>query len=160
MKLVFLLGLAVSVWAQSPPDVGQIMSRVGINQARSLESRQQWIYTQKQHLVLRRGNRKVAREERREYLIAPKTRGFDKKLTHFEGKYADHGKFVAYGEPRYKYKGTDIDADLIDGMSKMTTHGDSRDGIGRHFFPLTYHEQLKYTFRLVRTEIYRGRQVY
>src|SRR5205807_8226732 len=61
----------------------------------------------------------------------------------------------------YEYKNVDIDGNLIDDMSRdMTDDHNSRDGIATDLFPLTYHQQLKYDFRLVRSEIYQGRQVY
>jgi hypothetical protein len=108
-----------------------------------------------------RGNGRIAREEHREYTITPKERAIAKELTHFDGKYERHGNYISYDKPGYEYKDMDIDGDLINDMSNdMTDDHQSRDGIGRKLFPLTYHEQLKYEFRLVGTEPYRGRQVY
>ncbi len=158
-----LLAAAVTLgcaWAQ-PPDVSQIMARVGLNQAKSQELRKSYVYTQKQLLRLMRGSGKMAREERREYTITPQERGVQKQLAHFEGKYETHGKYIAYDRPRYQYKNLDIDGELIDELSQdMTNDRNSRDGISCDLFPLTYHQQMKYNFRFVRQEQYRGRGVY
>jgi hypothetical protein len=137
------------------------MSRVAINQAKSQELRENYVYTQKQLLRLVRGGGKVAREERREYVITPKHRGVHKELAHFEGKYESHGKYFNYDKPGYQYKGVDIDGELINDMSNdMTDDHKSRDGIATDLFPLTYHQQLKYDFQLKGSEQYQGRQVY
>jgi hypothetical protein len=160
MKLV-LLTVTLGCACAQPPDIGQIMSRVARNQATSQDLRKSYVYNQKQLLRLVRGSGRIAREERREYAIMPKERGIQKELTGFDGKYERHGKYIAYDKPGYEYKGLDIDGDLIDGLSKdMTDDHDSRDGIGHDLFPLTNDQQLKYDFRLVGTETYRGRQVY
>src|SRR5437764_12286682 len=43
---------------------------------------------------------------------------------------------------------------------EMTNDTNSRDGIDHELFPLTYHQQLKYDFKLIGQETYRGREVY
>src|SRR5437016_5406156 len=58
-------------------------------------------------------------------------------------------------------QGLDIDGELIHEMSEeMTNDKNSRDGIEHDLFPLTYHQQLKYDFKLLGAETYRGRPVY
>jgi hypothetical protein len=160
MKALVLLSAIGCAFAQTP-DIGQIMSRVAINQAKSQEMRQYFVYTQKQLLRMNRTSGKLAREERREYVVAPKARGVKKELASFQGKYESHGKYVPYDRPGYEYKGLDIDGDLINDMSNdMTDDRNSRDGIANDLFPLTYHQQLKYEFRLIGMEQYRGRPVW
>jgi hypothetical protein len=160
MKFLLAALLTGCAWAQAP-DIEQIMSRVGINQARSLEERQNWVYTQKQLLKMVRGNGRVAREEHREYVVTPKFRGVGKKLVKFDGKYESKGRYHSYDKPGYEYKGTDIDGQILDSMSKdMTDDHASRDGVDHSLFPLTYHEQLKYNFKLLKSEEFHGRQVY
>ena len=137
------------------------MSRVARNQAKTLDARTSYVYNQTQLLRMVRGNHEVAREERREYVVTPKDRGFEKKLAHFEGKYESHGQYVAFDKPGYHYKGLDLDGDLLESFSEdMTNDKDSRDGIGHDLFPLTYHQQLKYDFKLEGAETWQGRQVY
>src|SRR5947209_16773226 len=142
MKTLLIAIALGSAWAQAP-HVAQIMSRVGINQAKSQDLRENYVFHQKQLLRFVRGNGKVAREEHREYTITPKGRGVDKELTRFDGKYERHGRFISYDKPGYEYKGLDIDGDLINDMSNdMTDDKQSRDGISHNLFPLTYHQQL------------------
>jgi hypothetical protein len=158
---ILLFAAALGCASAQPPDIGQIMSRVAANQERSQELRKNYVYSQKQLLRMVRGNGKVAREERREYVLSPQERGFRKELAGFEGKYESKGKYISYDQPGYEYKEMDIDGELIDELSdELTNDKQSRDGIGRNLFPLTSDEQAKYNFRLVRTETLRGRQVY
>lgn len=155
-----LTALTGFAWGQAP-DVQEIMSKVGINQARSLEERQNWVYTQKQLLKMVRGNGKMARQEHREYVVTPKVRGVGKKLVKFDGQYESKGELHSYDKPGYEYKGVDIDGQILDGMSKdMTDDHDSKDGVDHSLFPLTYHEQLKYDFKLLKTEEFHGRKVF
>ena len=162
MKLLILAGAAAGLLAAQARDVSSIMAQVGINQAKSREQRTQWVYQQKQLLRMVRSNGKVAREEHREYLVLPDRRGIKKELTSFAGKYARHGTYISYDKPGYTYKGLDLDGDLIDQMSEnMTNEKESVDGIESDLFPLTYHQQLKYAFRLEGgVEQYRGHQVW
>ena len=74
MKLL-LLALAAAVACAQPPAIDDIMRRVALNQAKSQDLRTSYLYHQKQVLKAVRGNGKIAREEHREYDIAPKPRG-------------------------------------------------------------------------------------
>ncbi len=160
MKLILALAALGCAMAQ-PPDIDRIMYRVAANQATAQEMRLRYVYSQKQLLRMTRSSGKLAREERREYVVAPGIHHVKKELAKFAGKYEYKGAYVPYDRPGYHYKGLDIDGDLIDDMSKdMTDDGNSRDGIARDMFPLTYHQQLMYDFRLVGVETYRGHEVY
>src|ERR1043166_2911671 len=103
MKILIAALFAAVTWAQTT-SVDTIMSRVAENQAKALEQRQDWVYSEKQLLRLRRGNGKVAREEHREYTVTPGNKKFKKELTHFDGKYESKGSYVAYDHPGYTYK--------------------------------------------------------
>jgi len=147
--------------ADGPPAIDVIMSRVARNQAKTLDARTGYVYNQSQLLRMLRGSHKVAREEHREYVVTPKDRGINKKLAHFEGKYESHGKYISFDKPGYHYKSLDLDADLLQSFSEeMTDDKQSRDGIGRDLFPLTYHQQMKYNFKLEGTETRQGRPIY
>lgn len=160
IRFALLAAIAGSVVAETP-SVESIMSKVAINQAKSQEMRAEFVYNQKQLLRMVRSSGKLAREEWREYTVLPAFRGVKKQLTKFEGKYWQHNTSVAYDKPGFQYKGLDIDGQLIDGLSNdMTNDEQSRDGIEHDLFPLTYHQQLKYNFHLVRTEQYHARAVY
>lgn len=161
MKLILALTAALGCALAQPPDIDRIMYRVAVNQAQAQEARQLYVYNQKQLLRMSRGNGKLTREERREYIVTPTLHHAKKQLAKFEGRYAFNGSFVLYDRPGYQYKSIDIDGDLINDMSNdMTDDHNSLDGIARDLFPLTYHQQLKYDYRLVGEETYRGHQVY
>jgi hypothetical protein len=147
--------------APAPPDVTGIMALVAANQDRSSDLRKEFTFHQKQLLRLTRGNGKVAREEKREYEVAPGHNRVSKDLTRFEGRYQYKGRYVSYDRPGYEYKDMDIDGELIDNLSTdLTDDRSSRDGLSCNLFPLTAHEQQKYQFKLVGRESYRGRDVY
>jgi hypothetical protein len=153
--------LLLAASTATPADVAQIMARVAKNQQSARDTRQFYVYQQEQLLRTHRGNGKLAREERMEYTVTPVNQGFEKRLTKFAGKYEHKGQYIAYAQPGYRYKDTDIDGFTLHDMSEdMTNDQKSRDGIGRDFFPLTAEEQRKYNFRLVGTETNRGRPVY
>jgi hypothetical protein len=156
MKLVLLAVAAGVAWGQTA-DIDEIMSRVARNQAKSQELRTNYVYHQKQILKMVRATKKVAREEIREYTIAPKFRGIDRNLVHFEGKYEQKGAYFAFDQPGFKYKDLDLDADLIDSLSRDMMHDkNGRDGISNDLFPLTFHRQQKYNFKLLKTETKNG----
>jgi len=161
MKVIAILAALAAVAGAQTPDVGTIMEKVGRNQEQAVDQRKEFTFHQKQILRMHRGNGKVAREEHREYDVTPATHGVKKELAHFDGRYEHKGKYVSYDRPGYNYKDMDIDGDLIDDLSNDLTDDDkSRDGISANLFPLTTGEQAKYSFKLLATEQYRGRQVY
>lgn len=156
-----LLLTALAAVAAEPADVAEIMARVGANQQRASDARQSYVYRQEQLLRMHRGNGKLAREERLEYTVTPAKQGFEKHLEKFAGRYEFKGQYVAYDRPGYQYKDLDLDGDLIHDMAEdMLNDQKSRDGLGQDLFPLTAGEQRKYDFRLVGTEVYRGRSAY
>ena len=161
MKLIAIFSALAAAAAAQAPDVQTIMENVGRNQAQAVAQRQEFTFHQKQLLRLHRGNGKVAREEIREYEVSPNEHGVRKELLRLDGKYEYKGKYIAYDRAGYKYKGVDVDGDLINGFSEdMTNDKQSRDGIGADLFPLTTGEQRKYNFKLLAAEQYRGRDVY
>ena len=160
MKPILLVLSAACSFAQTP-DVTEIMARVAENQSAAKEQRKEWVFRQKQLLRLHRTNGKLAREERREYAVMPSEKGQDKELTRLDGKYERDGKYITYDKEDFSYKDVDVDGDLVNDMSKSMVGDDkSRDGIGADFFPLTKEEHPKYSFKLIGTEKFRGRDVY
>jgi hypothetical protein len=164
--LLILVTAAAAAQAQeavpdAPQAIDMIMSRVARNQAKTLDARTGYVYNQTQLLRMLRASHKVAREEHREYVVAPKDRGINKKLAHFEGKYESRGEYISFDKPGFHHKSMDLDADLLQSFSEeMTDDKESRDGISHDLFPLTYHQQMKYDFKLLGTENREGRQVY
>ena len=85
MKLMMVACLAVCGEAQLP-DVHDIMLRVAFNQAKSQDARRQFVFREKQTVRLRRANGNLAREEYREYQIAPTERGIQRELLALHGR--------------------------------------------------------------------------
>jgi hypothetical protein len=159
--LALLLASGVGGALAQSPDVAEIMAKVGAHQTEGEAKRGEYVYTQKQTLRLLRGNRKVAREEHREYTVTPRPNGAAKQLAHFDGRYEIKGQYVTYDQPGYRYRGMDIDGDLIDSLSEdLTNDKDSRDGLAANLFPLTEKQQAHYQFQLQGTETFRGHLVY
>ena len=158
MKALLLFVFAACAGAQLS-DVHDIMRRVAFNQARTEDAREQFLYHQKQNVRVRHTNGKVAREEFREYDVTPTFHGVHRTLVALQGRYAKDGDYVVYDERQQKADG--IDAALVEAfVEEFHDENKSRDGIDNDLFPLTYHQQLKYEFRLAGKETYRGRQVY
>ena len=165
MRPSFLYPLAVLLFAipasAQQPDVQDIMERLAHNQDRAQELRTTYVYNQQLILRFRRGSGKVAREELREYTVAPTPEGMTKHLKHFAGKYERDGKLLDYDKPGFTYKDLDLDGELIDDLADdLTNEKHSRDGIEMDLFPLRTREQRKYIFKLAGEEEYRGKQVY
>lgn len=160
MKVLLLASVLGCASAQTP-DIHEILWRVASNQAKAQDARRLFVYHQKQLVRLRRGDSQLAREERREYRVSPAARGVSKDLIAFDGSYEKNGKYISYEHPGYEHKSLDIDAGLVEDLSDdLTGDRNSRDGLANDLFPLTYHQQLKYNFRLAGLETYRGRRVY
>ncbi|HLH19953.1 MAG TPA: hypothetical protein VKX45_22195 [Bryobacteraceae bacterium] len=161
MKLLAAAVLSAACLCAQTPDIGEIMRRVALNQAKSQELRTSYQYRQKQVLRLVRANGKIAREEHREYSIRPKFRGIDRTLAAFDGKYQAGSQSIGYSQPGYKYRDMDIDGELLNSMANdMLNDHRGRDGIAVNLFPLTYHQQLKYNFQFLDRQTFRGRDVY
>src|SRR6516225_1177487 len=128
------IALAVLTWyaAKQPEPADIIMARLAVNQGRAQEMRKFFVYHQSILIRFKRGNGKLAREEQREYTVLPSQKGFTKELTHFVGKYEKGGKLIDYDQPKYKYKGMDIDGELADELANsLTNDKGTRDGISK-----------------------------
>lgn len=159
MKLLLLLALVSGCAPAQLPDVHEIMQRVAWNQAKTEDAREQFLYHQKQSVRLHRAGGKLVREEYREYNVTPTSRGVQRELVAVQGRYAAKGEYVVYEKVPEVNEG--IDASLVEAFSNdLLNPRSSRDGIGSDLFPLTYHQQLKYEFRLLGVETYRGRRVF
>ena len=158
--LLIALAAAAAAFPQQPETAASIMAKVAVNQDRAERLRSEFVYRQTVLIRMRRGNHKLAREERSEFTVTPSPQGFEKKLASFAGKYEHKGSLFNYDHPHYEYKDVDIDGDVISDLADDLTNDKSRDGIGKDLFPLTSSEQEKYTFRLVAREKLRGREVH
>jgi hypothetical protein len=160
-KISFLLAVSAAVGAGAGLTADEIMARVATNQERSLEARNSWIYRQLVLTRLHRTNGRLAREEEKEFSVAPTQSGFDKKLVRFAGKYDQKGKLIDYDTPGYEYKEMDIDGELADEFADdLVSDKGARDGLSPGLFPLAGAQQKKYTFKLAGRERYKDHDVY
>jgi hypothetical protein len=156
-----ILVYAAAAACQQPETADAIMAKVAANQEGAPPARSSFAYQQSVLIRMRRANHKLCREERSEFIVTPHPQGFDKKLTHFAGKYRGKNGVVEYNHPYYKCKGLDIDGDEISTLADaFTNDAKSQDGIEKDLFPLTASEQGKYAFRLLGRETHGGREAY
>lgn len=147
LLLSSLATTAAAAGAPPPPDLAQVLRKIAESQEQSIEARSRVVYTQYIHAKLHRANGKIAREEKRTYTVTPTPKGFQRHLARFEGVYADGSQLIPFYEPRWKHKGLDLDAELMDDLiNDWTGNAESRDGIDRELFPMTAAHQQKYKF--------------
>jgi hypothetical protein len=97
------------------------------------------------------------------YNVAPTDRNTKKQLALFQGRYEYKGHVVEYSWPGEQIPGKkiDIDAAIIpDLRDDLINNKNSKDGLGKHLFPLISGEEKKYQYKFEGKEAYRGRQVY
>lgn len=149
----------------------QIMLRVARNQDRAQQQRSLYRFHQNVLVRVQRANGKLAREEMRDYRVAPTPGGLRRELLRLSGKVVDGRRVIPFDTPEFRYKHTDIDGEMVSGLIEdlggSAKHDDAapsesktRDGIDRDMFPLSSRAQTGYDFILKGEEEYRGRQVY
>lgn len=153
-----LLGAITAAQCPDAPPLEEILARLAANQERAVEARRTVVYQQETRVRFLRANGKVAREERRVYLVAPTPSGMEKKLERFEGRYEHKGRLLAYDKPGFTYKDLDLDGELIEDLTAdLVNDRSARDGIAADLFPLTRREQRGYRFTLVGCRVLAGR---
>jgi hypothetical protein len=159
--LVLLFPAPCSLFSQQTPQVSEIMARVAANQDRAQGLRTAFVYSQNLLLRFKRGNGKVAREEIRDYVVAPGEKGTAKKLVRFEGRYEKDGKLNSYDTPGFTCKDLDLDGELMEDFADdLAGDKETRDGIAKGLFPLTSRDLPKYRFTLKGSGEFRGRPVF
>ncbi|MCX6591381.1 MAG: hypothetical protein NTZ56_07645 [Acidobacteria bacterium] len=157
-----LVCCSLSGWAAEPELTGAcIMQRLAENQQRGQELRRQIVYKQSVLGRMHRGNNKLAREEKYEFVVTPAAQSFERKMVEFAGRYERGGRIFNYDKPKYQYKDLDIDGELLGELVEEWT-GDqrSRDGMPDEIFPLTAGKQKHYEFVLAGREEYQGHAVW
>ena len=145
----------------APPPAEEILARVAANQERAVEARRTIVYEQNTLVRLLRTNGKLAREERRAYLVTPSPAGTEKKLERFEGRYEHKGRLISYDKPGFTYKDLDLDGELIEDLTDdLINDRKARDGIAADLFPLTRREQRGYRFMLEGCRVLAGQPAY
>jgi len=134
--------------AAEPPPVEEILRRVAENQEAAVEGRARVVYRQNVHTRMLRGGGKVAREEKREYVVTPTPEGTNKELVKVEGHYEKRGKLHPYHDPNFRHRDVDLDGAITQSLTNDLINDEkSRDGLSRDMFPLTKAEQEHYVFR-------------
>jgi hypothetical protein len=144
----------------SPLSAEQVMQRVAVNQDKAEDLRRQYVYKQHIHVVSRKTNGKVMREETADYDVFPSVQGSSKRLTQLTGKFWNDKKYQTYmTEPAPD--DDSIDGDLVtDFRNDLADEKNSKDGLAGHLFPLTSKQQEKYIFKLLPDQTLNGRSVY
>lgn len=142
-----------------PPAAEAIMARVAANQDRSDKLRNEYVYQQRIHIVTRKTNGKLMREETADYVVAPTPGGTKKEQKLITGRYWHKGQYVEFrGEP--VPEADSLDGDMIQDLRNDLQDEHSKDGFARDYFPLTTEEQKKYQFRFLGEETLQGLRVY
>jgi hypothetical protein len=142
-----------------PLTADAIMARVAANQDSSEKLRKEYVYRQHIHVVSKKPNAKLMREETTDYHVLPTPDGTEKQLLLLTGRYLHGKQYIDFtGEPVPDLDS--LDAGLIKDFRDDLANTDSKDGLGRNLFPLTTQQQEKYEFRLFGEETQQGRSVY
>ena len=142
------------------PTAEDIMCRVAENQERADEARTSYVYDMNVFVRMKRANGKPAREESRDYVVAPSAKGAARKLLKVDGKILDGKKEIPYTEAGYKTKDMDIDGAITDSFARELLWRKDSSGPMVGWFPLTHKRIGNYTFTLEGEEKYRDYDVY
>jgi len=136
------------------------MARVAANQDRAEQLRKQYVYKQHIHVVSRKTNGKLMREETTDYDVFPQEQGSSKKLKQLLGKYWSKSLYLTYSGESAPDSGS-LDSDLVrDFRDDLVDERKSKDGLAVDLFPLCTKEQAQYSFRLLDEQTLNGRGVY
>jgi hypothetical protein len=153
--------LVLPLIALGAPSSDEIMTRVAENQERAKSARAAYVYDMNVFVRLKRANGKPAREESRDYIVAPTEKSAKRKLIKVEGKVFEGKKEWTYSEPGYRTKNMDIDGALTNSFAhEVMWSGNHEFGPMVGWFPLTNSEKSKYSFTFRGEEHYRDLDVY
>ncbi|HEX4277350.1 MAG TPA: hypothetical protein VHZ74_18465 [Bryobacteraceae bacterium] len=159
MRLSLLLLFAPLAFAETH-DATEIMRRVAENVDRATAARAAWVYDQQVFIRLKRANGKLAREESRQYTVAPTGKGAKRKLVKVEGKIQQGTHVVNYSEAGFRQKDSDIDGAFTDSLARdLLWRRDSLGGM-MYWFPLESKNLAKYKFKYEGEERYRDYDVF
>jgi hypothetical protein len=143
-----------------PLTAEDVMCRVAENQERAQQARTNYVYDMNVFVRMKRANGKLAREESRDYVVAPTEKGARRKLVKVDGKVLDGRKEIHYDKAGYRTKEMDIDGALTDTFARDVMWNKSEIGPMVDWFPLTRKRMKNYTFRLEGEERYPDFDVY
>ncbi len=159
MKLFAVLIVTFTCFAETP-DATEIMRRVAGNQDRAQTARAAWVYDQNVFVRLQRSAGELAREETRDYVVAPTEKGAGRKLIRVEGKIGAGKKSIPYTTAGFRTKNADIDGALVEGLAKDINWRKDTVGPISYLMPLSAEHQNRYTFTLDGEEQYQGFDVW
>ena len=137
----------------------EIMATVAANQDRSEQARKQYVYSQRIHVVTRKTNGKMMREETTDYHMVPQANKTQRNLQKLTGKYWRKGKYIEFaGEP--VPEADSMDAELVRNMRDDLMEPKTKDGFGKNQFPFSSKKLPDYSFKLVGRETFQGRDAY
>ena len=142
------------------PTVDDIICRVAENQQRAEAARAAFVYDMNVFVRLKRANGKLAREESRDYVVAPGAKGSARKLVKLEGTIQEGNKAIRYTTAKYQVKKMDIDGAVADSFAKELLWRKNSEGPMVGWFPLTAKKLEHYSFALEGEEKYRDMDVY
>jgi hypothetical protein len=142
------------------PAAEEIMCRVAENQERAEEARKAYVYDMNVFVRMKRANGKLAREESRDYVVAPNEKGAKRKLVKLSGKILDGNREINYTTPRYDHKSIDIDSSLTDAFARELMWNKSDLSPMVDWFPLTRARLAGYSVKFGGEERYREYDVY
>jgi hypothetical protein len=157
--IVLLLCISAALSAAQTAD--EIMAQVAKNQDASATARANYVYHQNLLVRMKRSNGKLAREEVRDYTVTPTKDGVKRELIQVSGKIEKGKQLVTYDKSDFRYKGMDVDGDLVQSFADDFGVDDkSKDGLDHDLFPLRSEAIKGYRFTLVGTEKWKDRDVY
>ncbi len=138
----------------------EIMCRVAENQQRAQVARNTFVYDMNVFVRLKRANGKLAREESRDYVVAPTAKGAQRKLLKIEGKIIEGRTEIPYHDAHFEHKKADIDAGVTDSFARSIMWRKHSMGVWVDWFPLSGEHQARYDFTMEGEERYRDYDVY
>ena len=164
MKHLALLCCAVQCCAAADAaetlTANDIMQRVAENQTRAQEARAKYVFDMNVFVRLKRANGKLAREESRQYVVAPGAEKASRKLIKVEGRIQDGSHVINYMEAGFRTKDMDIDGAITDSFAREVMWRKSQMGPMIDWFPMTRERQSYYGFTMQGEEKYHGFDVY
>jgi nuclear transport factor 2 (NTF2) superfamily protein len=142
------------------PTAEEIMCRVAENQERARAERTAYVYDMDVFVRMKRANGKLAREESRQYVVAPTEKGARRRLVKVEGKVQAGNKEILYTEDKFHYKSADIDGAVTRSIAQEILWKKNENGQMVDWFPLTGERQKNAAFQYQGEERYRDYDVY
>jgi hypothetical protein len=158
-RLLLFLTIGAALHAQTP-DAMEIMRRAAENADRAQAAREDWVYDQDVFVRLKRANGKLAREESRQYTVAPTEKGAQRKLVKVDGKILEGKKEVTYDKQGFRQNDRDIDGAIVGNLAGEVMWRRNSMGLMAYRGPVESKNLQKYDFKLEGEERYHDYDVY